>query len=249
MDQFPDHLGFPGRVPQPGRCRPVPLPGSFRPGICWSAHTPEYTPRAVEIHSRRTARASPVSTPASDQRLPAKRPDQGLSRLTCHLPGDDTCHDGPGSRHCRRAAPAGVMKVPARPMRTPSGSRGREHDDSGSDGGIGSSGGLLQEREEVLRARQGRRRPDHGPAARRDRRLPRPERGGQVHFAGHAPRAAEADQRHDPHVRLRPVPRHQVRPGRRDAPVRRADAGGDGARARHPGDRVSSRGRCRSTRR
>ena len=75
--------------------------------------------------------------------------------------------------------------------------------------------------------------------ARGDRRTARPERRGQVHLARHAPRAAQADRGEDPDVRQRPVPRGQVRPRRRHAPVRRADARGDGPRTGHAGRRAA----------
>src|ERR1700733_5934077 len=67
---------------------------------------------------------------------------------------------------------------------------------------------------------------------------------GQVPLPGHAARAAQADQREDHDVRLGPVPRGEVRPGGRHAAVRRADARGDGARARDAGDRLPAQARA-----
>src|ERR1700757_2983816 len=54
---------------------------------------------------------------------------------------------------------------------------------------------------------------------------------GQVNI----PRPAQPHIRENQDGRQRPVPCGQVRPGRRHAPVRRADARGDGPRAGHAG--------------
>ena len=98
------------------------------------------------------------------------------------------------------------------------------------------SGCLVRERLQAFRPPEGGRPAQPGPAGGRDGGPARPERRGQVHFPGHAARAAQAHRRADHDVRLRPLPRGEVRPGRRHAAVRRADARGDGARARDAGD-------------
>ena len=114
---------------------------------------------------------------------------------------------------------------------------------AGYGGGERHSGRLVRERLQALRQPQGGRRAEPGPAARRDHGAARPERRGQIHLAGHAARVAQAHQREDQDVRLRPVPRGEVRPGGRHAPVRRADARGHGARARDAGDQAAPQAR------